>query len=250
MSFAWISVVLCWWLAISGCRASGPTRLHQFSSGNPRCDPASSWLAYAKADGKGRTVSLVNATWKVPSYPKHRMVLAQPGFWFGIEPSEPNSCDLIQPILAYGYNDILHRDYCIFVGYYQWDNSSWWYSTIYSASPGDTIYAFVSLDPSGKSYTQGIRNLQTNKHVEASIQIEQGKGPYSDAYFVVEHQPESCSEMPASGGMSFTSINIQYVGSDQSLSWSAKTWQDVCSTFPTVINNSTVSFTWKTANRF
>lgn len=76
---------------------------------NPRCDPASSWLAYAKADGQGRTLQSVNATWVVPSYPRTRTVPAAPGFWFGIEPSEPNACDLIQPILAYGYSGLFHR---------------------------------------------------------------------------------------------------------------------------------------------
>lgn len=216
-------------------------------SASPRCDPASSWLAYAKADGRGRTVTLVNATWKVPAYPKHRMVESEPGYWFGIEPSEPNACDLIQPILAYGYNDLLHRDYCIFLGYYQWDNSTWWYSTIYSALPGDTITAFISLDAGGNSYTQGIRNVRTGQHVEASIQIEDGKGPYSDAYFVVEHQPDSCSEMPASGGMQFTQINIRYAGSDQSVSWSAEQWQDVCDTTAKIVSNTSIAFTWQTS---
>lgn len=63
-------------------------------------DPADSWLAYAKADGKGSRVLSVNMTWTVPAYPKTRPGGNAPGWWFGIE---PNPADvLIQPILAYG----------------------------------------------------------------------------------------------------------------------------------------------------
>ena len=63
-------------------------------------DPADSWLAYAKADGKGSRVLSVNMTWTVPAYPKTRPGGNAPGWWFGIEPNPANV--LIQPILAYG----------------------------------------------------------------------------------------------------------------------------------------------------
>ena len=42
-------------------------------------DPADSWLAYAKADGKGSRVLSVNMTWTVPAYPKTRAGGNAPG---------------------------------------------------------------------------------------------------------------------------------------------------------------------------
>lgn len=67
----------------------------------PRCDPAPSWMAYSKAAGNGRTVKSVSTSWQVPAYPTELSAPSAPGFWFGIEPQEPNACNLIQPILAY-----------------------------------------------------------------------------------------------------------------------------------------------------
>ena len=49
--------------------------------GNLKLDPADSWLAYAKADGKGSRVLSVNMTWTVPAYPKTRGGGNAPGWW-------------------------------------------------------------------------------------------------------------------------------------------------------------------------
>ena len=35
------------------------------------------------------------------------------------------------------------------------------------------------------------------------------KGAYTDAWFVVEHQPENCKQFPAGGKFTFTNITIE-----------------------------------------
>lgn len=135
----------------------------------------------------------------------------------------------------------------MFLGYYQWDTSEWWYSTIYSVRPGDTLSASVVLDAGGQSYTQSIRNARTGDAVSKSIAIEPGKGPYSDAYFVVEHQPSKCSQLPANGGIVFRNITIQYADAKpSSLRWSVAQYRDACNCTATTPDAGTVAFTWQT----
>ena len=44
-------------------------------------DPASSWMAYAKAAGNGKRVTSVNMTWVVPAFPTIRGGGNAPGWW-------------------------------------------------------------------------------------------------------------------------------------------------------------------------
>lgn len=81
--------------------------------------------------------------------------------------------------------------------------------------------------------------------------------PDVDAYLVVEHQPSSCSQYPASGSITWTDINVVWEGGE-SLSvgssgvrstgpkWTAHTFQDQCNTLGHVLPNGDVKFTWST----
>jgi hypothetical protein len=95
--------------------------LSLFFSGAAAQDPASSWLAYTISEGNGELVTLVNATWKVPSYPNQQYGGNAPGWWYGIEPTAMN--DLIQPILAWGDGA---PQYTIFNGRFTWAGMNWW----------------------------------------------------------------------------------------------------------------------------
>eukprot|EP01123_Difflugia_compressa_P012832 TRINITY_DN565_c0_g1_i1.p1 TRINITY_DN565_c0_g1~~TRINITY_DN565_c0_g1_i1.p1 ORF type:complete len:230 (-),score=42.09 TRINITY_DN565_c0_g1_i1:137-826(-) len=205
----------------------------------PGDDPADSWLAYAVASGNGNLVTYVNATWTVPAYPTTREGGNAPGWWFGIEPNPAS--DLIQPILAYGFTG---DNYVIFNGYYQWDNSDWWYSDVGSVVPGNTVYAEVSYDSSTNSYNMNISCIETGWSVTSNIAVESGK-LYTDVYFVVEHQPNTCSEYPADGKIVFKDIHIvwQKGGSPQ---WKGIQYQDACNCTPTIIDPATIQFTWDT----
>ncbi len=78
-----------------------------------------------------------------------------------------------------------------------------------------------------------------------------------DAYLVVEHQPQSCSQYPASGSIVWTDISVMWEngdvrtsqavpGSATALNWKAHTYQDMCNTKGEVLPNGNVEFTWST----
>jgi len=207
----------------------------------PGDDPADSWLAYTISTGGGQLLTYMNATWIVPSNPNEMVSGNAPGWWFGIEP-EP-AADLIQPILAWGYPD---PSYTIFNGYYQWDNSEWWFSDQGNVNPGNTVYASVSYVASNDSYNMLIGCKETGWSVASNIAVETGK-VYTDAYFVMEHQPDDCGELPASGQITFTEINIELNGKPVTPQWQAVTYQPMCNSAATVLSPSSVKFTWDTS---
>jgi len=212
-------------------------------SGSNAQDPADSWLCYTVAQGNGERLTFINASWIVPDYPSEQQGGNAPGWWFGIEP-EP-AMNLIQPILAWGE---FSPAYTIFNGYYQWDNSSFWQSDSGPVSPGNHIYAYVQYDPSLDSYNMYISCQETGWSVTNNIPVEDGK-IYTDAYFVVEHQPDDCGQYPANGQITFTDINIELNNKPVTPSWKGLQFNPACNSTPHVLSPSSVQFTWDTSSK-
>jgi len=214
------------------------------SSGNsPRqqCDPADSWLAYTKAPGNGGKVTGVNASWIVPSNPSNQNGGNAPGWWFGIEP-EP-ACFLIQPILAWGYTA---EGFSIFNGYYEWDDSDWWSSEAGTVNPGNHINAWLEYLEHNNSYNMWIGCEETGFGILSNIGVVENQ-TYTDTYFVVEHQPQSCNQLPSNGQITFTNIQISIEGKPITPQWKGYTWQDDCNCEPKILSSSSVQFTWETS---
>jgi len=210
------------------------------SSVRQQCDPADSWLAYAVSSGNGNMVTQVNASWVVPSLPTDQSEGSAPGWWFGIEPSP--ACFLIQPILAWGYTG---EAYSIFNGYYQWDDSDWWSSTTGNVNPGQHINAWVQYLESNNSYNMFIGCEETGFSVLSNIGVVESQ-VYTDTYFVVEHQPSSCSQYPSNGELTFSDIAIALKGKYITPSWKTVQWQDACNCTGIVNSPSSLTFTWST----
>eukprot|EP01102_Stenamoeba_stenopodia_P003819 TRINITY_DN13955_c0_g1_i1.p1 TRINITY_DN13955_c0_g1~~TRINITY_DN13955_c0_g1_i1.p1 ORF type:complete len:239 (-),score=55.72 TRINITY_DN13955_c0_g1_i1:92-808(-) len=206
-------------------------------------DPASSWLAYTVAKGNGKLLTYINATWIVPSYPKSKVSGSEPGWWFGIEP-EP-ALNLIQPILAWGYDEYPNQ-FSIFNGYYQWDNSYWWSSKQGAVSPGNTIFASVEYVKESNSYSMYIECKETGFSTTNVIKVE-GSKIYTDAYFVVEHQPSNCDQYPENGEIIFSDINIELEGTPVTPQWQAFKFRPACNSTAEVLSPSAVKFTWNTS---
>jgi len=79
--------------------------------------------------------------------------------------------------------------------------------------------------------------------VASSIPIESGK-LYTDAYFVFEHQPDDCGQLPNDGKIVFTDINIELNYKPVTPQWKAFQYQPMCNSEAQVISPSSVSFTW------
>jgi len=205
-----------------------------------RNDPAESWLAYTVSYGGGKKLTFMNATWVVPSNPAQGGPSA-PGWWFGIEP-EP-AANLIQPILSWG--DEASDSFSIFNGYYQWDDSEWYQSESGVVNPGNHIYASVRYMPANNSYEMYIACKETGFSVTTNIEVEKSK-TYTDAYFVVEHQPQSCDQYPANGQIVFYDINIALDNQSVTPDWQAFEFQPACDCTSYVNNSTSVMFTWLT----
>lgn len=201
-----------------------------------------SWLAYAKAAGNGKRVTSVNMTWTVPAYPATRGGGNAPGWWWGIEPVP--ALDLLQPILAYGDGSPV---YTIFNGEYSWKDGNWWMSDVKQVQPGDVLVSSLSYDSASDAYSLVIGNA--NKTGQTITSIRPGKAQlYTDVYIVVEHQPDSCAEYPADGGVLFSGISIAWDGKVSSdPAWTAQTYKPACNSKATVVSPSAISLTWDTS---
>jgi len=205
-------------------------------------DPASSWLAYALAPGNGGKVTRVNATWKVMAYPTQMQGGNAPGWWFGIEP-EP-AMQLIQPILAYGYTG---EQYSIFNGYYDWNSGNFWASNTDTVTPGQTVTASVWYVQSSDSYNMYIGCVETGWSVTSNIPAN--GLTFTDTYFVVEHQPDTCAEYPANGNCVFYDIYIEIAGKQITPQWQTVEYQDACNCQGQVVSSSSIEFTWQTSQK-
>jgi len=231
---------LCVFLASLLCVALAIPSFHPISEsvGN---DPASSWLTYAVARGDGKTVTYMNATWSVPSNPTQKVEGSAPGFWYGIEP-EP-AAYLIQPILAWGYGAV---DYTIFNGYYQWNNGDWWHSPQMVVTPGQTVVSSLTYEKSSDSYTMFIGCKETGKGV-TSVRKVLDQQTYSDVYFVLEHQPANCKQLPSNGFVEFENIYIEWDGAPTKPTWQAFQFKPTCNSTTEIVSNSDIKITWATS---
>jgi hypothetical protein len=201
-------------------------------------DPADSWLSYTISEGQGKLVTFVNATWKVPSYPKFSYGSNAPGFWFGIEPTSMD--DLIQPILAWG--DGTFSDYTIFNGRFTWSGMVWWQSRSGDVKPGQTIDSYVRWIPEKSGYEMYIACRETGWSVK-NFQKVSGE-TFSNVVFVLEHQPDTCSAYPANGEVLFTGITVEREGKRVNPQWTAKNKVPARSSQAHVLSPSSVSMTW------
>jgi hypothetical protein len=208
-------------------------------------DPADSWLVYAIAAGGGSQVLSVNATWAVPAFPTTRGGGNAPGWWFGVEPAQPNADVLIQPILAYGDGT---PDYTIFTGLYDWHGGEWIQSPVAPVKPGDMVTGSIWWDAAKKTYMQSIAR-KGNKAITTTVAIKNLHGEtFTDVYFVVEHQPNSCSEYPANGGVVFHDIAIAWADG-HSPDWAVHQFKPACNSQGKVVNATAVSFSWDTTEQ-
>ena len=206
-------------------------------------DPADSWLVYAKLAGKGSRVLSVNASWNVPAYPSSRSNGNAPGWWFGAEPNPANV--LIQPILAYGDGT---PDYTIFTGFFSWITGDWIQSATETVTPGQLITGGIQWDATTQLYSQWIA-VDGGKPISTTVSKKNANGElFTDVYFVVEHQPNACTEYPANGFITFNNISVAWESGAKvtPASWSVNQFKPACNSQGIVLDASTVKFTWDT----
>ena len=116
--------------------------------------------------------------------------------------------------------------------------------------PGDTIVSSVTFKEADNSYDMYIYSTQLNKGITTNYKLlaEQGKKNESVAYFVLEHQPDTCRAYPADGECTFSNIKV---GVDnilvQNPQWVAAQEQPACGSKAEIVDPATIKFTWNPA---
>jgi hypothetical protein len=216
-------------------------------------DPAGSWLSYARfdADADGIITSL-NCSWVVPSLPKTPRGSNAPGWWFGVQTKRGDGA-LIQPILAYGY---MGDQYTMFNGVFDWTDASWHTSPEKATvRPGDVLTASIVYDQPGgyhrrPAYTMVISSAQTRRSISTTYTLNpRQKGAEQTAYFVLEHQPDSCAAYPPDGAVTFHNISVAV---DHKLveapKWRALDERPACHSKATVVDPATIQISWDTSS--
>jgi len=117
---------------------------------------------------------------------------------------------------------------------------------VQNVKPGTVVQGAIWLDAATGLYKQSIA-VQGGRPIVTSVTAAQMHGEvFTDVYFVVEHQPNSCSEYPADGGIVFEDIAIAWE-SGASPAWAVKQFKPACNSQGKVLNASSLQFTWSTA---
>ena len=149
---------------------------------------------------------------------------------------------LIQPILAYGDGV---PEYQIFTGYYNWHTGDWVQSSVENVKPGQVVFGSIQWSAKDSSYSQSIW-VAGGRPITTKVGAKNTDGEtFTDAYFVVEHQPNSCSEYPANGGVVFSNIDIAWEDGHAPV-WTTAQFKPACNSQCVVKNATTLQFTWDT----
>jgi len=184
----------------------------------------------------------------VPSYPS--VPGGSAAFWIGVEDqsskNHPGSCicDLRQPIMIkheWGYQTFVER--------YDWYTGDDYQSRSITVKPGQKVFGALKLQPNGRDYNMiaGIVNATSSTQiVQHVIKTDPMAGVSSIAWIVLEHQPDVCGQLPASGSITFDHIRAVWIN-NKTAPFTAHTHQPACGSNTTIVSNSVVKMTWQTS---
>lgn len=91
-----------------------------------------------------------------------------------------------------------------------------------------------------------ITSANTGKTITTDYAIQSGQtATEQTAYFVLEHQPDSCSAYPSNGVATFTNISVAVDGQlVPAPAWQALDERPACSSKTTIVDPQTIKITW------
>lgn len=221
-------------VVIVACAAFAPVSVSAVKN-----DPSGGWLTFAdfQAESGGR-ITYMNATWTVPSNPKSNG--GSPALWFGTQTAEGDGA-LVQPILKW-----LGNGWYIFHEIFDWTDRHDQQGPKTRVEPGDSIFASLTYRSKSNSYDMFMTSAKLGKELTYNYKIEKKQTKVeSRAFFVLEHQPFSCRELPSNGEITFTDINLQVDGGHvENAKWVAKQESPKCGSKTTVVDSKTVRISW------
>ena len=75
---------------------------------------------------------------------------------------------------------------------------------------GDSVWAQVIYRPTDNSYDMDMRSAKTGQRVTFNYKLNPRQhATEATAYFVLEHQPRSCDELPPNGLVTWSNITVE-----------------------------------------
>ena len=202
-------------------------------------DPSGGWLSYAVYNAPNTTdvITRMSATQIVPPTPKNNG--GSPAFWFGLQTDNGDGA-LVQPIMSKWLGDSFY----MFQEIFDWTSFNDHQTTPIKVSEGDIIQAEVTFVKESNTYKMTMNSSGTKETSTYEYQLLQTKTE-SQAYFVLEHQPNNCNELPPNGMVSWTNIEIDVnYEKVQSPTFLSQEESPKCGSKAIVVDSSTVNITW------
>merc|ERR1712232_47613 len=100
--------------------------------------------------------------------------------------------------------------------------------------------------PSDNSYDMFMTSANLGRTLTYNYKLESRQtSNEATAYFVLEHQPSSCSQLPSDGGIIFTDISIEVEGKKVNApQWAALQERPKCSSQAVVVDSGTIRIEW------
>ena len=202
-------------------------------------DPSGGWLSYAvyNAPRPTDTITRMSATTVVPPAPSDGG--GSPAFWFGLQTASGDGA-LVQPITSKWLGD----GFYMFQEIFDWTDYNDHQTTPIRLRAGDVVHAEVAYVKTSNSYRMTMNATGSDEVSRYEYKLLQTKTE-AQAYFVLEHQPQSCDELPPSGVVSWTNIEIEVNNERvENPRWTAKQENPKCGSKATVVSSHTVNITW------
>jgi len=133
----------------------------------------------------------------------------------------------------------------MFNAVFDWTDESWHPSVTRQVRPGDKLVSSVyATGP--RSYTMLITSTATGQSILSPYTLEDGQTTEeTTAYFVLEHEPNTCKAFPAAGEMSFEDVYVEVDGKQVKPEWKGfKGDARKCNGDTVIVDPATIKITW------
>jgi hypothetical protein len=189
------------------------------------------------------TITSLSATMLVPEDPV--TLGGSPAFWFGVQTANGDGA-LVQPIMA----KWVAGRFNMFEEIYDWTNGRDSASPHVTVSPGELISATVTYQSVDNSYNMNMTASPSGKVSNYNYKLlEAQTATESVGYFVLEHQPSDCGQLPANGVVSWRDVCVEVNGVVvEDAEWVAMQEKPACGSVATVLNSTAIDITWDVAS--
>lgn len=119
-------------------------------------------------------------------------------------------------------------------------------SSHFAVPAGDSVWAEVTYKAADNSYDMAMTSAKTGKSVSFNYKLQRRQhATESTAYFVLEHQPRECGQLPPNGIVTWSNISVEVnYATVPAPVFVAKQEQPACSSKVEIVDPMTITLTW------